>query len=84
MLNNNLIWTNPFGSSRSAGGSSSRLNQVYLTRQTRQEARAGLRQGNWDDYLLMPTALLWLESAPVMCFGDECVITPPAIVDLWP
>ena len=85
MLNINPIWTSSVGFSRSASGSSSRLIQSHIGRQALNEAKAERRrQGNWDDYLLMPTALLWLESAPEVCVGDECVFTPPPIVELWP
>jgi hypothetical protein len=84
MLNINPIWTTPFGAYRGASASSGQLKQVNIMRHTRQEARAVRRQGNWDDYLLMPTALLWLESPPEVCVGDECVFTPTPIVELWP
>lgn len=83
MLNNNPTLSSPFGSYRSARSSSTQLKQANITRNTRQRARADRRWGNWDDYLLIPAALLWLESAPAMCFGDECVAAPPAVIDLW-
>jgi len=62
----------------------SHLGGSSTNRKTRHDARAERRWGDWDDYLLLPTPFLWLESPPVMCFGDECVLTPEPIIELWP
>ncbi len=83
MWNSNPIWTISVGS-KGASSFSGSFKPVNVTRLARHEARVGRRQGNWDNYLLMPTALLWLESAPEMCLGDECEFEAPAVIDLWP
>jgi len=81
MLNNNRINTNLFSSAGATG--QTRLNLVNVDRQSRFDARAERRWGNWGGFLEFPTALLWLETEPVVCFGDECVLEEPAIIDLW-
>jgi hypothetical protein len=81
MLNNNRMNTNLF----SAAGPvpQARFNLVNTDRQSRFEARAGRRWGNWDSFLEFPTSLLWLETEPALCFGDECVFEAPVIIELW-
>ena len=82
MLNNNRINTNLFSS---AGATrQTRLNLVNVDRQSRFDARAERRWGNWGDFLEFPPYLLWLETEPVVCFGDECLLEKPAIIELWP
>ena len=82
MLNDTRTMVNPFGPA--ANTSYPRLKGVNTNRQARFEARAARRWGDWDDYLIFPTPLLWLETVPALCFDDECVFVPPAIVELWP
>ena len=81
MLNETRINVNPFGA---AVNTSNPLTGVNTDRQTRFEARAARRWGDWDGYLIFPAPLLWLETEPALCFDDECVFAPPAIVELWP
>lgn len=82
MLNKNLMNTNFFSS---AGATRQpRLNLVNLNRQSRFDARAERRWGNWGGFLEFPTPLLWLETEPVLCFGNECLLEEPAIIELWP
>jgi hypothetical protein len=82
MFNKNPVNTNLFSS---AGATrQTRLNLVNVDRQSRFDARAERRWGNWDDFLGFRTALLWLETEPVVCLGDECVLEEPAIIELWP
>ena len=81
MLNTNPMNTNLFSSA--AATRQTRLNLVNVDRQTRFNARCERRWGNWGGFLEFPTALLWLETEPVVCFGDECVLEEPAIIDLW-
>jgi hypothetical protein len=82
MLNNNRINTNLF--SIAAPVPQTRLNLVNTNRQSRFDARAERRWGNWGCFLEFPAPLLWLETEPVVCLGDECVFAPTLIVDLWP
>jgi hypothetical protein len=82
MLNNNRINTNLFSSAGPV--TRTELGLSSLTRQSRFDARAERRWGNWGGFLAFPTALLWLETEPVVCFGDECVLEEPAIIELWP
>ena len=82
MLNNNRINTNLFSSAGPAPRTELRLSS--LTRQSLFDARCERRWGNWGGFLEFPTALLWLETEPVVCFGDECVLEEPAIIELWP
>jgi len=82
MLNNNRINTNLFSSARPAPRTE--LGLSSLNRQSRFEARCERRWGYWGSFLEFPTALLWLETEPVVCLGDECVLEEPAILELWP
>jgi hypothetical protein len=82
MLNNNRIKTNLF--SAAGAVSQTRFNLVNTDRQSRFEARAERRWGNWGGFLEFPTPLLWLEAGPVVYFGDEYVFEAPAIIELWP
>jgi hypothetical protein len=61
-----------------------RFNLANINRQSRFDARAERRWGYWDNFLVFPTALLWLETEPVVCLGDECLLEEPAIIELWP
>jgi hypothetical protein len=81
MANDTRIDINLFGP---AGSANARLNGVNNDRQTRFAARAARRWGDWDEFLVFPAPLLWLESEPVFCFGDECAFTPPEVIELWP
>jgi len=81
MLNNNRISTNLFSSAGPAPRTELRLSS--LTRQSLFDARCERRWGNWGGFLKFTPALLWLETEPVVCFGDECVLEEPAIIDLW-
>jgi hypothetical protein len=82
MLNNNRINTNVFSSTRAVP--QTRLNLVNIDRQSRFDARAERRWGNWGGFLEFPTPLLWLETEPVLCLSDECLLEEPAIIELWP
>jgi len=82
MLNKNPTNTGLFSSAGTT--ERTRLNLVNVNRQTRFDARAERRWGYWDPFLAFPTALLWLETEPVVCLGDECVLEEPAIIELWP
>ncbi len=61
---------------------------VNLDRQTRHNARAARRYGDWGGILAVPTAMLWLDE---LALADEEVeltsgaINPwePAIIDIW-
>lgn len=77
MLNNNLFSAN-------GAAPQMRLYLVNTDRQSRFDARAERRWGYWDGFLEFPTSLLWLEAEPVVCFGDECLLEEPAIIELWP
>ena len=81
MFNNNRINTNLF--SVAGPARQTRFNLVYTGRQSKFDARAERRWGNWGGFLEFPTPLLWLETEPVVCFGDECLLEP-AIIELWP
>jgi hypothetical protein len=82
MPSKNPAITNLFGS---AGATrQTRLNLVNVDRQSRFDARAERRWGNWGGFLAFPTPLLWLEAEPVVCFGDEGLLEEPAIIELWP
>ena len=78
---NNRINTNLF--SVAGPVPQTRFNLVYTGRQSKFDARAERRWGNWGGFLAFPTPLLWLEAEPVLCFGDECLLEP-AIIELWP
>ena len=82
MLNTNRINTNLF--SVTGTTPQTRLNLVNTDRQSRFDARAERRWGDWGAFLDFPPCLLWLETEPVVCFGDECVLEEPAIIELWP
>ncbi len=82
MLNNNRINTTVFSSARAVP--QPRLNLANIDRQSRFDARAERRWGNWDGFLAFPTPLLWLEAEPVVCVGNECLLEEPAIIELWP
>lgn len=82
MLNNNRINTNLF--SVAGPVQQTRFNLVNTDRQSRFDARAERRWGNWDGFLAFPTPLLWLEAEPVVCFGNGCLLEEPAIIELWP
>jgi hypothetical protein len=82
VLNNNRINTNLF--SVTGAAPQTRFNLVNTDRQSRFDARAERRWGNWGGFLEFPTPLLWLEADPVVCLGDECVLEEPAIIELWP
>jgi hypothetical protein len=82
MLNNNRINTNLFNSAGTV--QRTELSLSSLNRQSRFDARAERRWGNWDGFLAFPTPLLWLEAEPVVCFGEECLLEEPAIIELWP
>ena len=82
MLNNNRINTNLFGSTGAT--QQTRLNLVNTDRQSRFDARAERRWGNWGGFLEFPPYLLWLEAEPVVCVGGECLLEEPAIIELWP
>lgn len=57
---------------------------IHSTRQSRFEWREERRWGNWDPFLALATPLLWLEAEPGLCLDAECVIAPPAVIELWP
>jgi hypothetical protein len=61
-----------------------RFNLVNSDRQSRFDARTERRRGNWGGFLEFPTALLWLETEPVVCFPGECLLEEPVIIELWP
>lgn len=82
MPNNNRINTSFFNVAGAVP--QARLNLVNTDRQSRFEARAERRWGNWGGLLEFPTPLLWLETEPVVCLGDECLLEEPAIIELWP
>jgi hypothetical protein len=82
MFMNNRINTNLF--SGAGPVQQTRLNLVNVDRQSRFEARAERRWGNWGSFLEFPPFLLWLETEPVVCLGDECLLEEPAIIELWP
>ena len=82
MLNNNCINTNLFSSAGPAPRTE--LGLSSLNRQSRFEARCERRLGYWGPFLEFPTALLWLETEPVVYLGDEYVLEEPAILELWP
>jgi hypothetical protein len=82
MLNNNRINTNLFGIAGPVP--QTRFNLVNIDRQSRFDARAERRWGNWGGFLEFPTPLLWLETEPVMCVGNECLLEEPALIELWP
>ena len=65
-------------------GVSPRLAGANLTRQTRFEARADRRLGNWD-ILAFPTPWLWFYDGllPLVADDDDDVVDVPAIIDLW-
>lgn len=56
---------------------------VNTDRQSRFEARSARRWGDWG-ILEFPAPLLWLETEPGLCWDDECIVTPPLVVELWP
>ena len=82
MPGKNPIITNLFSSPGATR--QTRLNLVNVDRQSRFNARAERRWGNWGGFLEFPTPLLWLETEPVVCFGDECLLEEPANIELWP
>jgi hypothetical protein len=82
MLNNNRINTNLFNSAEPVARTE--LGLSSLNRQSRFDARAERRWGNWGGFLEFPTPLLWLETEPVMCVGNECLLEEPALIELWP
>ena len=82
MVNDARIKPNFFGAI--ANTSSPRLGGVNADRQTRFDARAARRWGDWDGYLALATPLLWLETEAALCFDNECGLAPPAVIELWP
>lgn len=82
MLNNNRINTSLF--SVAGPVRQTRFNLVNTDRQSRFDARAERRWGNWGGFLEFPTPLLWLETEPAVCLSDECVFGAPVIIELWP
>jgi len=82
MLNNNRIDTNLFSATGAAP--QTRFNLVNTDRQSRFDARAERRWGNWGGFLEFPTPLLWLEAEPVVCVDDELAYVEPVVIELWP
>jgi hypothetical protein len=82
MLNNNRINTNLFGPARPAPRTELALSS--LNRQSRFDARAERRWGNWGGFLAFPTPLLWLEAEPGLCVDDELAYVEPVVIELWP
>jgi len=74
-----------FGSAPKAAAAPARsLRRVNTNRQTRFDARAARRWGDWTPFLEFPTPLLWLDDDFGLCLYDECEFVWPEVIELWP
>ena len=80
-----FINTSPFDTARDIANASARSYMLSnVDRRRRFEARAARRWGDWDDFLVFPAPLLWLEAEPALCVNDEFAFVEPVVIELWP
>ena len=73
-----------FGSATKTNAASASLKGVNTDRQSRFDARAARRWGDWSPFLEFPTPLLWVDNDFGLCLEDECEFVWPEVIELWP